>query len=103
MEEFARVASNSELAEGACMLVEAGDDQVVLIKVEGEIFAYNDLCPHAEGPMSDGSIEGGQIECPWHGSLFNVKTGENTGPPASADLQRFGVRIEGDDVLVGPA
>ena len=103
MADFVKVASVSEIAEGACIAAEVGDEQVMVVKLDGEVYAYGDLCPHAELPLSEGGIEDGQVECPWHGSLFDVKTGENTGPPASEGLQRYEVRLEGDDVLVGPS
>ena len=103
MEDFVRAASASELPDGEMMLVEVGDERILLSKVDGEIYAINEVCPHADGSLTDGLIEGDEVECPLHGSLFNLKTGENTGPPASENLARYAVRVEGDDVFVGPA
>ena len=69
-------------------------------------WADQDVIPlnaHAEGPLSEGDVEEGEVECLWHGSRFDLKTGEATSPPAGEAVTRYGVRIEGYDVLVGPA
>ncbi|MGH7909486.1 MAG: Rieske (2Fe-2S) protein, partial [Thermodesulfobacteriota bacterium] len=44
--------------------------------------------------------EGEEVECPWHGSRFNIKTGEVTAPPAVEGVARYNVRVTGDDIEV---
>ena len=102
MAEFVKVASVNDLANGDMMLVELDEQRVLLTNVEGDFHAIGEVCAHEEGPLSEGFLEGHEVECPWHGSLFDVRSGENTGPPASDPVPRYTVRIEGDDVLVGP-
>ena len=58
-------------------------------------------CTHACGSLSDGSIEGDEIECPLHGGHFNIRAGEATYPPAARNLAACKVRVEGDDILIG--
>ena len=103
MGTFAKAASVGELSDGEIKLVEVGEERVLLSNVGGDYYAISDVCPHEEGPLSEGYVEGTAVECPWHGSLFDLKTGRNTGPPASVDLDTFAVRVEGDDIMVGPA
>ena len=103
MDDFVAVAKTSDLSEGEMMLVKVGDERILLSNVGGDFYAIGDECPHAGGSLSDGYAEGEEVECPLHGSLFNLKTGENTGPPASEPVERYAVRAEGDDILVGPA
>ncbi len=103
MDDFVKVAKTSDLPEGELMLVEVGVEKVLLSNIEGSFYAIDEICSHADGPLSEGSVEGDEIECPWHGSLFNLKTGENTGPPAADSQKRYVTRVEGDDILVGPA
>ena len=103
MDDFIRVAKTSDLAENETMLVEVGDERIVLSNIEGSFYAIGEVCTHAEGPLSEGDVEEGEVECPWHGSRFDLKTGEATSPPADEAVTRYGVRIEGEDVLVGPA
>ena len=103
MDDFVKIAKTSDLSEGEMMLAEVEDERILLSKVGGEFYAIGEVCPHAEGPLSEGYVEGEDVECPLHGSLFSLKTGENTGPPAAEGVPRYTVRVEGDDVLVGPS
>ena len=102
MDEFVKVAKTSDLSEDEIMLVEVGDERILLSNIGGSFYAIGEVCPHAEGPLSDGVVEEGEVECPWHGSRFDLKTGEVTASPADEAVLRYAVRIEEEDVLVGP-
>lgn len=99
---FVKVAEVSELPPGAMKMVEFGDDQVLLANVGGNIYACDNICTHALFPLAEGDLDGEQVECPLHGSVFNVTTGQAIGPPADENLRVFRVRIDGQDILVGP-
>ena len=103
MEEFVTVAKTSDLDKGEMMQVDVGDEQILLSNVDGTFYAVNDVCTHAEGSLSDGYLEGVEVECPLHGSRFDVKTGEVLSEPAADPVERYTVRVEGDDILIGPA
>ena len=103
MDDFVSVAKTSDLSDGEVMLVEVGEERIALSKIDGSFYAIGEVCPHAEGPLSDGTVEDEEVECPWHGSRFNLKTGEVTSPPAGEAVARYSVRLDGDDILVGPA
>ena len=100
---FVKVAGLGELSPGKMKAVEVGDDQVLLANVGGTIYACDNLCTHALAPLADGDLDGEQVECPLHGSVFNVTTGEVIDPPAMESLKVFQVRIEGQDILVRPS
>tara|TARA_B100000315_G_scaffold216224_1_gene215960 strand:- start:3178 stop:3501 length:324 start_codon:yes stop_codon:yes gene_type:complete len=100
---FVRVAGVGELSPGDMKAVEVGEDQVLLTNVDGTIYACSNICTHAFVPLSEGELDGVQVECPSHGSVFDVTTGEALDAPADEDLQMYQVRIDGQDVLVGPA
>ena len=100
---FVKVADLGELSPGKMTYVEVGGDQVLLANVGGTIYACDNVCTHAFAPLADGDLDGEQVECPLHGSVFNVATGEVIGPPAAESLRVFQVRIEGGDILVGPS
>ena len=102
MEDFVKVAVTTDLPPGELMLVEVDDERIALANVGGQYYAVTDECTHAGCPLSDGQMEGELLECPCHGSQFNVRTGEVASPPADEPLTRYAVRIEGDDILVGP-
>ena len=100
---FVKVAEVGEISPGEMKVVEVGEEQILLINVEGSIHACDDICSHAYASLSEGDLNGDEIECPLHGSAFNVITGEALTPPAEDSIRVFEVRIDGQDVLVGPA
>jgi 3-phenylpropionate/trans-cinnamate dioxygenase ferredoxin subunit len=72
-----------ELTEGKPLRVELAEVDVAVVHVGGEFFAIEDLCSHAEYPLSDGEVRGCTLECELHGSRFDLRTGKPTGPPAT--------------------
>jgi 3-phenylpropionate/trans-cinnamate dioxygenase ferredoxin component len=100
MGEFVKVASKSEIADQSAKLVEIEGKRIALFHLGGEFYALDDTCPHAGGPLSEGSIEGEEVECPWHGSRFNIINGEVTGPPALDHVANYNVRVTDDDIEV---
>jgi 3-phenylpropionate/trans-cinnamate dioxygenase ferredoxin component len=99
---FVKVAAVSEIPPGDMKMVEVGNEQILLVNVDGTIHACDDVCSHSYASLSEGDLEGAEVQCPLHGAMFNVVTGEVLTPPADEPLRLFEVRIEGDDVLVGP-
>ena len=102
MDSFEKVAKTSEIPQGDMMLVEVGGERILLSNLDGDICAISEVCSHALAYLSDGWIEGDSVECPIHGSKFNLKTGAVSSPPATEDLPTYQVRLEGDDILIGP-
>ena len=78
---------------------DAGGTMVCLANVGGELAALDNACPHRNGPLGQGWLEGSSVVCPWHSWTFNMKTGEAE-YPVSERVAVFPVKIEGDDVLV---
>jgi 3-phenylpropionate/trans-cinnamate dioxygenase ferredoxin subunit len=99
-EAWHRVASLSDLKEGEVIDARAGDAQVALCRIDGRVHALDDMCPHAFAQLSQGFVEGGEIECPLHGARFEIATGRCTSPPADEDVRVYPVRVEGEDVFV---
>lgn len=102
--EFVRVASVSDVPEGQMISVEADGIPVCLARIGGEFYAINDICTHFFTYLSSGEIdvEACQVQCPLHDSRFSFKTGEPHQPPADVPVETYAVRIEGDDIYVGP-
>jgi 3-phenylpropionate/trans-cinnamate dioxygenase ferredoxin subunit len=75
-----------------------------LYRVGERIFAVSDVCTHEEAYLTEGYFEPEdlEVECPLHGSCFNVETGDVRILPATQPIATYEVRIEGDEVLVGP-
>jgi nitrite reductase/ring-hydroxylating ferredoxin subunit len=100
MAEFVKVGKASDIDEGGVLGVEAKGRELALFKLDGQIYCLADLCTHEEAPLCEGYIEGGEIECPWHGARFDIKTGAATEGPATEPVATYPVRLSGDDVEV---
>jgi len=85
----------ADLPEGTALRVDVDGIDVALVHSEGTVFAIDDLCSHAEVSLSEGEIEGCFIECWLHGSRFDLRTGEPTGPPAVEPVPVYQARVEG--------
>ncbi|HQR79954.1 MAG TPA: non-heme iron oxygenase ferredoxin subunit [Actinomycetota bacterium] len=68
---------------------------VAVVRVGDEVFAVDDICTHAEVSLSEGEVSGCQIECWLHGSRFDLRTGEPSGPPAFEPVKTYPVQIDG--------
>ncbi len=100
MAEFETVAKASEIAPGTMKLVEVAGDEVVIANVGGTFYAFGNECTHAGGPLADGELEGGNVTCPWHATVFNVETGQPLQGPGGDPVPTYEVRLEGDDLKV---
>jgi 3-phenylpropionate/trans-cinnamate dioxygenase ferredoxin subunit len=77
------------------------DGQAVLVcNVGGEFYALADVCTHDRGPLGEGRLRGHLIECPRHGSRFDVRDGEPKTPPALRPVATYPVRVHGDALEV---
>ncbi|MDQ3408336.1 MAG: Rieske (2Fe-2S) protein [Chloroflexota bacterium] len=83
----------TEIAEGVPVKAKAGALTLVLVRYGETIHALHDTCAHAGGPLSEGTIVDGCIECPWHGSRFELVTGYRKRSPTTYDQPRFEVRV----------
>ncbi len=82
----------TEISEGVPVKAKAGAQTLVLVRQGETIHALHDTCAHAGGPLSEGKIVDGCIECPWHGSRFELATGYRKRSPTTFDQPRFEVR-----------
>ena len=96
-----RVASVDEIPADSMKRVDAGSTPICLAHAEdGNFYALNDVCTHEEFSLSDGELWGLDVECPQHGSRFNLQTGKVTGLPAVIPAKTYPVKVEGTDVYV---
>lgn len=99
---FEKVASLDDLADGAPVGIQlAGGVEVCLVKVNGEVYAFQNRCTHAEFPMSDGDmVDDYVIECGLHGAQFDVRSGKVLELPAEEDLPCYEVKVADGAVWV---
>ena len=103
MEGFSKVAQRSEITSAELKVVEVDGEQIVLTELNGSLIAFANMCTHEACDLAYGALDGEEIECDCHGSVFNARTGEVLTGPATIPLPTYAVRVEGGDVLVGPA
>src|ERR1700733_15097503 len=95
---FVKVAAVSEILDGEMKIVCAG--RVAAAKVQGRFLAFDNICPHAEGPLGEGFLEGLIVECPWHNGQWDITTGKGLTAFATADIAVFEVRVVGGEIEV---
>ncbi len=89
-----------QIASGTGKVVHAGDKVLALFNLNGRFYALDNRCMHVGGPLGEGKVEGTSVTCPWHGSRFDITTGEVLGPPARRPVAAYPVRVVGNDVQV---
>jgi nitrite reductase/ring-hydroxylating ferredoxin subunit/uncharacterized membrane protein len=92
-EEFTSVMLDAELPEGEPHRAEVGGVHVLLVRQNGQIFALGETCAHMGGPLADGHLEGNSIRCPWHGSRYQLDTGEVLEGPSVHPQPVFETRV----------
>ena len=97
---FVRVCALADLPEQGAIGVEVGDLPVAVVRVGGDVFALHDVCSHEEVPLSEGEVYDHTVECWFHSTCFDVRTGEPTGALATAPVPVYPVKVDGDDVYV---
>jgi nitrite reductase/ring-hydroxylating ferredoxin subunit len=85
-----------DIAPGKAGVVDINGESVAVFNVDGKYFALDDYCPHAGAPLSEGSLDGTTVICPWHGSCFDLNTGERTCGPAREGVRTYKITIQGD-------
>ena len=94
-----RAGSLAELRAGGGTRASIGGKKIALFEIGGCVVATQGRCPHANGPLYEGEVEGTVLTCPWHGWTFDLHSGFCEEDPELV-LERFPVRVEGDDILV---
>ncbi len=100
MAEFVRVAGVGDVPPGQMVTVEVGGAEIVIANLDGEFVAFQNECTHRGGPLGEGLLENGVVECPFHAGQFNVRTGAVVSPPPTEPIKTYPVRVEGEDIKV---
>ena len=100
MSDFVVVAKLGDVEEGRVKIVRVGDAPIGLTKIDGDLFAFADICTHDDGPVAEGELDEYVIECPRHGAKFDIRTGKVKQLPAVTPIPVYAVRVEDDVVLV---
>lgn len=91
----------SETPPGTLKRVEHGDLSICLARADdGRVYAIGDVCTHEESSLSEGSIEGMEVECPAHSSRFDLRTGAVMCGPATKPVAGYSTEVVGDEIYV---
>ena len=104
-EQFQKVANKDDLKEGDMLKVEANGKQIVLSKVEGKVYAIDEICTHKGGPLDEGELNGYDLKCPWHYAVFDVRNGKVSDATVWAtNVNSYTVKVDetNGDILVNP-
>ena len=106
--KYIKVAQTTELPEGSKKKVTMNGQDILLTNVKGVYSAISNTCTHMGGSLVEGDLQGNEIVCPRHGSIFNVQTGQVVQrgkllmiKVKVTDLKVYPVKIEGTDLLIG--
>jgi nitrite reductase/ring-hydroxylating ferredoxin subunit len=99
MADWAKVEAG-EIGDGEITAVSVGDRMVAIAKVGGNLHAFDDVCTHRQCSLAEGDLEGLVIECPCHGSQFDITSGEVVNGPATEPIDVFEAREEDGQLLV---
>ena len=95
-----KVALKTDLPTGKMVGIENSGQKMVIANVNGKYYAVGNICTHRGCKLSDGTLNGEKVQCPCHGSTFDITTGAVIKGPASNPERSFKVRVDGDAILV---
>jgi len=84
--DLSKGVSAGDLPDGGMMAGHIGDDEILLVRQNGTLYALSAHCTHYHGPLADGLLVGATVRCPWHHARFNLETGEAIAAPALSPL-----------------
>jgi uncharacterized membrane protein/nitrite reductase/ring-hydroxylating ferredoxin subunit len=98
---FIPVPEAERLQDKETLRVEIDGQVITIAKIDKNFYAFQEFCTHRCGPLSEGGIQGFNVQCPWHNSCFDVRTGKVTQGPAKVDLKSFKVETRDGKICVG--
>ena len=96
--ELHRLCAASDVPPGTARKVTVGDLTIAVFNLDGDFFATDDTCTHGFASLSEGYIEDGVVECPWHGGSFDIRTGAPREDPCRIALRVYAVTVRDAEV-----
>jgi ethylbenzene dioxygenase ferredoxin subunit len=98
-----RLCSISDVSDGCPLRCEADTTAYAVFKLEEEFFVIADACTHGPGSLSEGYVEGSEVECPFHRGHFDIRTGCPTSAPCTIPVQTWKVQVIKGYIYIDPA
>jgi naphthalene 1,2-dioxygenase ferredoxin component len=99
-DQWIDVTATEDIPEDDVIGADIAGKSIALYRVEGEVFATDNLCTHGNARLCDGFLEGYEIECPLHQGKFDIRNGKAMCAPLTEDVKTYPIKIEGDRVFV---
>lgn len=99
-EQWQDVCAVEAIDEEVPLAVAVGGREIALYRIDGKVYATDNLCSHGNARLCDGYLEGHEIECPLHQGRFDVRNGKAMCAPLTADIRIYPVKTEGERVMV---
>lgn len=96
--DFKKTLKVNDVLPGQMKAVEFEGEIVCIVNTGGKFYAINNVCTHEGGPLAEGTLNEFEVECPWHGARFDVRTGEVKSPPAESPVSTYEIKIDQDDI-----
>lgn len=102
MSERVVLLRRDELKSGEARRFDVGEHRIAIVRIDDDFYALGDRCSHEDFSLAEGEVwtDEREIECPKHGSMFDLTTGEPCSLPATKPVPVYQVEVDGDDVAV---
>jgi 3-phenylpropionate/trans-cinnamate dioxygenase ferredoxin component len=99
-EDFVKVGEIKDVQASQMVTVDVNGEMICIANVEGRCYAIGNVCTHMGGPLAEGKIEGFEVQCPWRGSKFDIRTGNVVRPPATRAEPTYEIKVENNNILI---
>jgi len=99
-EEWHCAGHAGELSEDAPLEFKLEGTEIGIYKVGDEVYALENVCPHAYALLTQGFVDEGTVECPLHEAVFDIKTGQCIKGPGGRALKQYAVRLAGEEIQI---
>ncbi len=94
------ITALDQLPKDRGVRVKVGDNRIAMFRIENDVYAIGDVCSHAEASLAEGEVWDRSVECPRHGSEFDLETGVPSSLPATASVPTYEVSVEDGKVFL---
>jgi 3-phenylpropionate/trans-cinnamate dioxygenase ferredoxin subunit len=95
-----QLGSESAFQEGAVRVVEVSGRRIAIGRVQGNLYAFDDICTHDNGPLGQGVLDGYEVECPRHGARFDIRDGRALCLPAIRGIRTYRVVVDNGEAFL---
>jgi naphthalene 1,2-dioxygenase system ferredoxin subunit len=99
-ENWVDVAAREAVPDMTAVSMVVQGREIAFFNVDGDIYATDNLCAHGAARLTDGFLEGNEIECPLHQGRFDVCSGKALCDPLTEDVKTYRLKVQGDRIFI---